>query len=102
MASPPQALHSKGFVYRDMKPPNVLVKRDGYVCLVDFGLAARASDAGLKGKCGTRGYWAPEMLKGEGYSYSVDWWSLGVTVRNSRKRRMGRGGGEGGGRGRQA
>ncbi|KAL1528188.1 hypothetical protein AB1Y20_009547 [Prymnesium parvum] len=75
-----QALHSKGFVYRDMKPPNVLIKRDGYACLIDFGLAASVSDAALKGKCGTRGYWAPEMVKGEQYLYSVDWWSLGVTL----------------------
>ena len=54
--------------------------QDGYACLVDFGLAANVSEAALKGKCGTRGYWAPEMVKGEQYLYSVDWWSLGVTL----------------------
>ena len=51
-----EALHSKGFVYRDMKPANVLIKDTGYAVLIDFGLAAKL-DTALKGKCGTRGYW---------------------------------------------
>ena len=37
-------------------------------------------ETALKGKCGTRGYWAPEMVRGSQYLYSVDWWSLGVTL----------------------
>ena len=74
-----QALHSQNFVYRDMKPANVLVRDNGYCVLVDFGLAARV-DRALKGKCGTRGYWSPEMVKGDQYLYSGDWWSLGVTL----------------------
>ena len=47
--------------------------------LIDFGLAAKVESA-LKGKCGTRGYWAPEMVKGDQYLFSGDWWSLGVTL----------------------
>ena len=57
-----QALHTKGYVYRDMKPANVLIKDNGYAVLIDFGLAAKVSTV-LKGKCGTRGYWSPEMVK---------------------------------------
>mmetsp|Transcript_26241 Transcript_26241/g.66648 ORF Transcript_26241/g.66648 Transcript_26241/m.66648 type:complete len:647 (+) Transcript_26241:129-2069(+) len=74
-----EALHSKGYVYRDMKPANVLIKDNGYAVLIDFGLAAKVETA-LKGKCGTRGYWSPEMVKGDQYLYSGDWWSLGVTM----------------------
>jgi len=75
-----QALHENGFVYRDMKPANVLLKENGYCCLIDFGLTAKVTKHALKGRCGTRGYWAPEMVKGDQYLYSVDWWSLGVTL----------------------
>lgn len=57
-----EALHSKGYVYRDMKPANVLIKDNGYCVLIDFGLAAKVETA-IKGKCGTRGYWSPEMVK---------------------------------------
>ena len=74
-----EALHTAGFVYRDMKPANVLLKSNGYCCLTDFGLTAKVASA-LKGKCGTRGYWAPEMVKGDQYIYSADWWSLGVMI----------------------
>ena len=42
-------------------------------------LTAKVASA-LKGKCGTRGYWAPEMVKGDQYIYSADWWSLGVMI----------------------
>ena len=75
-----EALHTQGFVYRDMKPANVLIKENGYCVLIDFGLAAKITESALKGKCGTRGYWAPEMVKGNQYLASGDWWSLGVTL----------------------
>ena len=57
-----EALHANGYVYRDMKPANVLIKENEYAVLIDFGLAAKLNTA-LKGKCGTRGYWPPEMVK---------------------------------------
>ena len=73
------ALHSAGFVYRDIKPANVVLKANGYCVLVDFGLAASVADSPLRGRCGTRGYWSPEMVKGL-YLTSGDWWSLGVML----------------------
>ena len=48
-----EALHANGYVYRDMKPANVLIKENGYAVLIDFGLAAKLNTA-LKGKCGER------------------------------------------------
>lgn len=74
------ALHSAGFVYRDIKPANVVLKANGYCVLVDFGLAASVADSPLMGRCGTRGYWSPEMVKGDLYLTSGDWWSLGVML----------------------
>ena len=63
-----------------MKPENVLLDQYGNCCISDFGLACHMGRNGLKGKCGTRGYWSPEMLSGERYFLSTDWWSFGCLV----------------------
>ena len=46
----------------------------------DFGLATKLEFDGEKKRtiCGTPNYIAPEMLRGESYDFSVDWWALGV------------------------
>ena len=75
-------LHERGIIYRDLKPENVLFKRDGYVLLADFGLATKIDpDKGLATSfCGTAEYLAPEMITGEGHDHTVDWWTLGVLM----------------------
>ncbi|KAF0701064.1 Aste57867_8510 [Aphanomyces stellatus] len=76
-------LHSLHIVYRDLKPENVLVARDGHVKLVDFGLS-KVTKSTSRTLAGSPEYIAPEVLlsaaKKEGYSDSCDWWSLGVLL----------------------
>jgi beta-adrenergic-receptor kinase len=74
-------LHSLNIVYRDLKPENVLLDKRGNCRVSDMGLACQVPQQGLRGRCGTRGYWAPEMLdKEKRYGLEVDWWSYGCTI----------------------
>jgi serine/threonine protein kinase len=72
------ALHRAGIVYRDLKPDNVLIGADGHLKLADFGLAKEIGQSSTSSFCGTIDYIAPEIIQGRQYSYSVDWWALGV------------------------
>jgi beta-adrenergic-receptor kinase len=80
-----QALHDKGYVYRDLKPENCLLAEDGRVKITDLGLATKITP-NLHGAAGTRGYWAPEMLRRDKkgkrmtYGHTVDWFSFGCCV----------------------
>jgi G protein-coupled receptor kinase len=80
MAEGLQGMHSAGFVYRDLKPQNVLLDIHGQVKMSDMGLVADISKGAIKQCSGTRGYWSPETIKKEEYTVHPDWWSLGVTA----------------------
>ncbi|MBK8284162.1 MAG: serine/threonine protein kinase [Ahniella sp.] len=76
--------HQRLVVHRDLKPSNILVTRDGTVKLLDFGiarlLAADATITAPRDRLFTIGYAAPEQIRGEIPSVSVDVYALGLLL----------------------
>ncbi|KAJ7147028.1 kinase-like domain-containing protein [Mycena crocata] len=75
-------LHELDVVYRDLKPENILLDFTGHIALCDFGLCKLNMKADDKTNtfCGTPEYLAPEILNGQGYNKTIDWWTLGVLL----------------------
>ena len=79
------ALHRSGRMHRDLKPANVLVRDDGHLVLLDFGLIeevvasrATAADRGLV--MGTPSFMAPEQADSEHVGPEADWYAFGVML----------------------
>ncbi|KAH9814774.1 kinase-like domain-containing protein [Melampsora americana] len=74
-------LHQSKIIYRDLKPANVLLTCEGQVRLADFGLSKEVhsfNDYKTGSLCGTVVYLAPEVIRGEDYSFGIDWYALGI------------------------
>lgn len=91
-------LHMMGFIYRDLKPENLLLTKEGHIVLTDFDLSKGSAvqltpqvldrhgnlhtEPGIvtNSFVGTEEYIAPEVIKGFGHTSAVDWWTFGVLL----------------------
>ncbi|HEY3743717.1 MAG TPA: serine/threonine-protein kinase [Bryobacteraceae bacterium] len=75
------AAHDKGVIHRDLKPQNIMLNKRGEPVIMDFGLAAVASQlTGAEARNGTPAYMAPEQLRGEEVTAKSDIYSLGLVL----------------------
>jgi serine/threonine protein kinase len=82
IASALSAVHEQGVLHRDLKPGNIMLRKDGSIALIDFGLAKKAKlDAEITGTgeiFGTPYYMSPEQGHGNNVDERSDIYSLGV------------------------
>jgi len=90
MLSAAAYMHNAGIVHRDLKPENILLvskQRPNEIRISDFGIVklfegkvGRKANVQAFSHVGSGIYMAPEIIRGEGYDYSVDMWSIGVIM----------------------
>ncbi|KAG8517362.1 G protein-coupled receptor kinase 5, partial [Galemys pyrenaicus] len=71
----------RSFPSRDLKPENILLDDYGHIRISDLGLAVKVPEGDLiRGRVGTVGYMAPEVLNNQRYGLSPDYWGLGCLI----------------------
>jgi len=75
-----EELHKNKIIYRDLKIDSLLIKDNGYLTVMDISYSKELKKYSDKTftLCGTPNYLAPEIILNNGYSFSVDFWSLGI------------------------
>lgn len=78
-----QCVHNAHIIHRDIKPSNIMIRPNGNICLLDFGVAKDMDNGGgtIAGSIiGTDGYMSPEQAGGYSVNYNTDIYSLGCVL----------------------
>lgn len=76
-------LEPQPVIYRDMKPHNIIITKEDYIKLVDFGVSVVLTEKSMCSETafiGTRGYAAPEVYSGQSADFTSDIYSFGITI----------------------
>ena len=74
-------LETMRVIHRDITQSNCIIEKDGYIKLIDFGIAKDVTGKDFTNTIiGTNHYISPEMIEGKGYSFATDYWSIGVLL----------------------
>ena len=71
-------LHSKNIIHRDLKLENILIGKDGYIMIADFGLSIHKNNDMIGGVKGTPVYFSPELINDKVIGLFNDIWALGI------------------------
>ena len=76
------SIHKRRQVHRDLKSDNILINSAGEIKIGDFGYAIQLTKDSQSSReiAGTPAWMAPELIKKEEYTESVDIWSLGIIL----------------------
>jgi len=75
-----ETLHGLGIIHRDIKPENIVLTKNGYPKLIDFSCCKKIDTNKTRTIVGSPLFISPEVLMGAGYSYSCDYWGIGVFI----------------------
>lgn len=73
-------IHQQGVIHRDIKPENLVLDKNGYVHITDFGISRFWRPDNFEDTSGTPCYMAPEVLCRQNHGMAVDYYALGVIL----------------------
>ena len=74
-------LQKQRIIHRDFKPDNIMIDTNGYLKVIDFGIACYLKNKDYTNTIiGTCHYMSPEVIEGKNYNFNCDYWSIGIIL----------------------